>query len=206
MSDLIALINKALDLVCDTVHPLLLVEISQILLEIKTELSKIVGSSKFTKEVKKYMEHSTNPHWTDLAMYMVRACNTIDQFVPVCPMCSSFNIDVKVATGNFGGPEIFVPVHFCKVCQFEWIDDIGGQVWDKNRGLLEQINEVVLSYKRALKTTKARFQERCVEISEQREKLAKLLHIDVSKESWWDLPDRKKDERILKAISYSERP
>lgn len=199
-SNLITLINKALGLVYDTMHPMPKVEISRILSEIKMELFKMVGSSKFTKEAQHYMEHSTNPHWSDLATYLVRACNIIDQLVPVCPVCGDINIDIKVDIENFGGQGIFVPVHFCKVCTFAWTDDIGGQVWDKNRALLKEANEIALKYRQAFKATREKFQERCMEISDQREKVAKLLHIDVNKESWWDLLDRKKDEWIEKAI------
>lgn len=78
-TELIGMVNKALGLVYDTTHPMPKVEISQILSRIKTELSKELEPTEFTKEARKYMEHSTNPHWTDLALYMVRACSIIEQ-------------------------------------------------------------------------------------------------------------------------------
>ena len=77
--ELIRMINKALVLVYDTVHPMPKVEISQILSRIKTELSKEESPTEFTKEARKYMEHSLNHHWTDLAIYTTRACVIIEQ-------------------------------------------------------------------------------------------------------------------------------
>lgn len=146
--ELIRMINKALGLIYDTVHPMPKAEISQILSKIKTELSKKLKPTEFTKECIELIKTPDDEKgWTKLAGYTIwlevklqRACEIINQLYvekPVCPMCGDSNLDMFVDTESFGGPEIFVPIHICKKCDFKWIDDIGAQVWDKNRALFK---------------------------------------------------------------------
>lgn len=157
---LIGMINEALGLVYETTHPMKQVAISRILSEIKTELSKELNPTEFTKEARKYMECSPDPHWTDLAAYMTRACTIIERLQsekPVCPDCCDSDLSMFVGIETFGGPGIFIPIHRCNKCDFQWTDDIGGEVWDKNRVLLD----VQQSEKRKLTETLLRIDNYC---------------------------------------------
>ena len=55
-----------------------------------------------------------------------------------CPECGKRDTDVIVDIANFGGNDIYVPVHRCK-CGFKWTDDVAGNVWDKNNALIQAL-------------------------------------------------------------------
>ena len=81
--------------------------------------------------------------------------------VAECPMCSSPDLSIIVETESFGGPEIYVPVHVCNGCDFKWTDDIGGQVWDKNRALLRTYELMIKQLKNELVNVRLGNSEKC---------------------------------------------
>lgn len=110
-----------------------------------------MNPKEFTEECREmFKTPDDNKGWTELAGYVVWleaklyiACKIIDNRVSVCPNCGEDDLEIRVDTESFGGPEIFVPVHSCKRCSFRWTDDIGGNVWDRNKALLKEKDEQI---------------------------------------------------------------
>lgn len=107
----------------------------------------------FTKECREmFKTPDDDKGWTVLAGYVIwlevkleHACEIIDKRVPVCPNCGDDDLEIRVDKENFGSTDIFVPIHSCKQCSFQWTDDIGGNIWDKNRALLKEKDKQIES-------------------------------------------------------------
>lgn len=178
-----------------------------------------MNPDEFTKECREMIETPVaDQDWTQLAEYTIwlevkleRACTIIDECVPVCPNCGNSDLEIRVDKENFGRTDIFVPIHSCKQCNFQWTDDIGGTVWDKNKELFKfqlvelrdeknKLNELALRYKKESAERLDRLQDLHMSNSALRDVLALQLGIDTELESWWDASEEEKDKQILVVV------
>lgn len=110
-----------------------------------------MNPNEFTEECREMLKTPDDDKgWTVLAGYVIwlevkleHACKIIDERVPVCANCGGDDLEIRVDKENFGSTEVFVPIHSCKRCGFQWTDNIGGIVWDKNKALLKEKDEQI---------------------------------------------------------------
>lgn len=85
----------------------------------------------------------------------IDACDRIEQAdkkLMYCGECGSDEVETIIDKVTFDNDiYIYVPVRKCKKCSFQWTDEIGGIVWDKNATLFEQQQKINIELTEELK-------------------------------------------------------
>jgi len=111
-------------------------------------LAELPAEPEPTELIEKIKDALADPkapwYGSDLVEWIVELIDEIDRLTVEnnsCPECGKHNIEIFVDKINFGTIDIYVPIQRCKDCSFSWTDDIAGEVYDKNKSIIDHLTD-----------------------------------------------------------------